>query len=237
MTSESASNKLCITLDVDWAPEEVLRPVITQMEKHRVKATFFATHASAVLMDVDENHFEVGLHPNFNDAKGDLRQPVETLKHAYPKAVGGRSHSLAVSSHILQSYRQFGLKYESNIFLDGHEGLHPVHRFDGFLSIPFCWSDDKHLEMRRPFEMTELKLESAGLKVLNFHPIHVFMNTSSDDHYASYKQYYQQPDQLKNLINRDAPGIGTLFEELLQYLEKQNCTTHKLYEIFQAHAG
>jgi hypothetical protein len=234
--SESAS-QICISLDVDWAPDEIIKPVVEAMQHHGVKATFFATNASELLSGLDEDQFEVGLHPNFNNANGDFRPPLETLKRSYPKAKGARSHSLFVSSHILELYIENGLKYESNIFLSGHHDLHPVIRFEEFLSIPFYWSDDKHISLRTPFELDQLALEMPGIKVLNFHPMHVFMNTSSDEHYQQYKRHYQEPGNLQEFINRERPGIGTLFTSVLEYLETTKHPTTTLYELYQQYSA
>ncbi|MDQ3918989.1 MAG: hypothetical protein M3348_10970 [Acidobacteriota bacterium] len=233
MTTGGDYNGICLTLDLDWARDEIVSPVLELMRRSGVKATFFATHRSELLSALDGEQFEVGLHPNFNQALGDFRKPIESLKEIYPQARGARSHSLFVSSHILQLYAEHGLKYESNIFLHMHEGLHPVLRFEDFVSIPFYWSDDKHISLQRPFELGDLGIESPGLKVLNFHPMHVFMNTRSDAHYESYKRHYQEPDKLKDFINRDAPGAGTLFGSLLDYLGRSGRRTYTLYEICQ----
>lgn len=233
MNQRPVYNEICVTFDVDWAGDEVLLPLITTLKAAHIKATFFATHESQLLADLDEAQFEVGLHPNFNNANGNYSEPIETLKRLYPQAKGGRSHSLFVSSHILQLYVDYGLKYESNIFLQLHEGLHPVTRFEDFISIPFYWSDDKHISLRTPFELEHLSLETPGLKVLNFHPMHVFMNTSSDEHYESYKAHYQNPARLKEFINREAPGVNALLQSLLDYFERTGTEPVTLYSIYQ----
>jgi hypothetical protein len=36
-----------------------------------------------------------------------------------------------------------------------------------------------------------------GLKVFNFHPIHIFENTHSQAHYREIKQHYQNPAELE----------------------------------------
>ncbi len=216
----SDADAVAITLDVDWAPEEAIATAVETLEQHGVGATFFGTHRSAVLDGLDATRHEVALHPNFNDAGGDLERPVADLKALYPNARGARSHSLFVSSHVLTTYRRHGLSYEANIFLDGHPGLRPVLRFSDLVSIPFNWSDDKHLERERPFDVESLGLARPGLKVFNFHPIHVFMNTTSDAHYGSYRAHYQDPEALREHI-ADGAGVGSLFAALVAELSRQ----------------
>lgn len=221
---------IAITLDVDWAPEAAIAAAAAALERGGVKATFFATHASEVLHGLDRELFEVGLHPNFNDVGVEVERPLADLKDLYPEARGARSHSLFVSSHILGLYRRHGLRYEANVFLDGHPHLRPVMRFADLVSIPFNWSDDKHLERSRPFRIDAVGLDRPGLKVFNFHPIHVFMNTSSDAHYAEYRAHYQDADALRGRIAQ-GPGIGTLFNDMVETLAQRATSTATMREI------
>ena len=57
-----------LTLDIDWACDEVLLDSIKLIEMAGIRATFFATHATPLLSRIAENPlFELGLHPNFNE--------------------------------------------------------------------------------------------------------------------------------------------------------------------------
>jgi len=233
MISDNLStNQICITLDVDWVKDEILEPIIQMIEQAGVKATLFATHQSPLLEELNPQQFELGLHPNFNQVNGDFEKPLRELKTLYPNAKGGRSHSLFVSSHILQLYMKYGLKYESNIFLFNHQNLQPVIRFKDFISIPFYWSDDKYISLGSTFTLNQLHLDALGLKVFNFHPIHIFMNTSSETHYESYRTHYQNPAILRKFIN-PGEGVGKLFQLLLDYLAGNGDATHTLYEVYE----
>lgn len=225
------SPRICITLDLDWAPDDVVEPVLDAIRAAGAKCTVFATHASPLLMSLDDDGIEVGLHPNFNDCAGDFEPRVRDLKYIYPRAVGARSHSLFVSSHILQLYRKYDLTYEANIFLGMHQYLHPVMRFPNFVSIPFYWSDDR-LEVSGDSDLASLQLDTPGLKVLNFHPLHVFMNTYSEKHYLSYKPHCQDPAKLRMLVNRERPGVWTLFDALLSQVHEAGTVTYTMREIY-----
>jgi hypothetical protein len=213
-------NDVCLSLDVDWVPDPVLAHDLDTIAAAGVRATLFATHATPVLTDIQHEAVEVALHPHFNRGD-DLDLPLSELKDAYPGARGARSHGLTVSSRMLLRYVAHGLEYESNVFLPGHPGLQPVRRFEQLVSIPFYWSDDKHLERGRPCDVEALGLDASGLKVLNFHPIHVYMNTTSPEHYASFKADYQDVDALARRRDGDAPGIGRLFALVLAELGRR----------------
>ena len=224
-------SRICLTFDIEWAPDEITHQILLRIEEAGVKATLFATHESRSLASLDERRFEIGLHPNFDNAQGDFESPLRELKALYPQARGGRSHRLYVSSHILQMYRKYGLKYESNIFLPHHGGLQPVLRTDNLVSIPFFWADDVHVSFKRPFTLKELGWSKPGLKVFDFHPMHIYMNTYAEEHYKAYKPHYQDPAGLEPYINRSRPGVGTFFADLLSYINEQQQETYTLSEV------
>ncbi len=233
MTTRSpAEGSLCISFDIDWAPDELVEPVVEMLLESGVRATFFATHQSSLLKQLDNDRFEIGLHPNFSGADN-LNGALQTLADMYPEAKGARSHSLSVSGAILQTYVDSGLKYESNAHLPFHEGLHPVKRMKELVSIPIYWEDDTNFLLGLPYDLDNLRLDEPGLKVLSFHPIHVFMNTFSEAHYTSYKKYYQDPQQLRAFINKRDPGVGTLFKTLLDYIATSGRPTYTLQDVYE----
>ena len=234
---DAAAGRICVTLDVDWARDEIVQTVLEMLQEAGVKATFFATHRSELLMGLEDERYEVGLHPNFNQSRGDFVGPTEALKALYPRAAGGRSHSLATSYPILMGYMASGLVYESNLFLPMHEHLRPASRVEGMVSIPLYWYDDTYFSRNSSFGLEDLRLDTPGLKVLGFHPIHVFMNTSSAAHYASYKEHYQNPAELQKHVNRRSPGAGTMFRSLLDHLSGGRVPNYTLFEIYQEYTA
>ena len=75
----------CLTFDVDWAPDPVIEDTLSLLERAGVRATFFATHASAVLRDAAAEGHEIGLHPNFSRAvESDYRSIVTSLLEHFP---------------------------------------------------------------------------------------------------------------------------------------------------------
>lgn len=226
--SKIVNNKICITLDVDWANDNILKYCLNLLEKYNVKATLFATNDSKLLKELDSAKYEIGLHPNFNNSNCDFEKPIKDLKELYPQAIGARSHSLFVSSNILQNYKKYGMKYESNNFLYLHPNLQVTKRFQSFESIPFFWSDDKIIELER--EETNTYLGVKGLKVYNFHPIHIFLNTPTEKYYLENKHNYQNDKELKK--NRfEGFGVGTYFENILKEINKQKLDTYLMKDL------
>lgn len=224
-------NKICITFDIDWAPDEVIEYVINLLEQYQVKATFFATHKSDFLKSLDSTKYEIGIHPNFNEG-GDYNSIIADLRAIYPKVIGVRSHSLFESSHILRLFLDNGLKYDVNSFIPLREGLYPFMRLNKLVRIPYYWEDDTHFSSQATFELSELQIHKKGLKICNFHPIHIFMNTNSTKHYNSFKAFYHEPDILKKHRNSGG-GIQILFVELLQYLAENRLPTYTCEGIYR----
>jgi hypothetical protein len=64
--------------------------------------------------------------------------------------------------------------------------------------------------------------------VLNFHPIHVFANTTSPEHYARFKPHYRAPTALREL-KADGPGTASIFCSVLERV--QGSPTRTLSEV------
>ena len=227
-------NDIVITFDVDWVHEDIIKYIAKLLENTNVKATFFATHDSAFLKSLDKARYEMGIHPNFTNSN-DWNRVIRDLKDIYPDAIGVRSHGLTQSSIIHGFFIDNGLKYEVNTFIPLRQGLSPYCRPRGngenMVCIPFYWEDDGHFLNSSIFDISRLRTDKKGLKIFNFHPMHVFMNTKSNEHYESYKQFYHQPDVLMD-YRWKGKGIGTLFIELLQYLKDNKIPTYTCKEIY-----
>ncbi|RAP27591.1 hypothetical protein DID74_00375 [Candidatus Marinamargulisbacteria bacterium SCGC AG-333-B06] len=227
-------SSVCITFDIDWATDEALQYLIDKLTKHNIKASFFATHDTKVLTSINSNLFEVGIHPNFNDSNGDFITPIQNLMEIYPNAIGGRSHSLFCSSNILKTYEAFGLKYESNIFLPFHDNLKVTKRRKNLVSIPFFWSDDYCLDnYLLDVDFPTLIDNESGLKVFNFHPIHIFANTPSNKFYEKIRPHYHNSEKLIQLRNNSKIGICDLFDQLLNFISKYSITPKLMSEYIQ----
>ena len=57
------------------------------------------------------------------------------------------------------------------------------------------------------FDLDEINLNDSGVKVFDFHPSHVYMNTRSLDEYENIKQNYHDMDYLNSVKNSEKPGI------------------------------
>ncbi|MBC7864467.1 MAG: hypothetical protein IAF38_15945 [Bacteroidia bacterium] len=219
-------NKLFLTFDIDWASDDVLSHTIDLLEKHNVCATFFVTHETPLLARLRSNSaFELGIHPNFNFLlNGDFRygkNPAEVIDYylkMVPDAVSVRSHSVTYNSQILDTLYNRKLKYDLNIYLPRRSGIisKPV-LFPGYgmTRLPYFWEDDDHFLYDEDPDAS-LYLEHAGLKIFDFHPIHVFLNSENHARYDKARNDLQNFAKLKEHVNKEPHGINGFINGLIK---------------------
>jgi hypothetical protein len=179
--------------------------------------------------------FEVAIHPNFNklisNNNGTVESVIDELLYIHPEAKGVRSHSMMQSSFILQKFADRGIIYDANHFLPYQTGIRPFRLWNGLVRIIYNWEDDVHWAYGYDFTDSKIELDSDGLNIFDFHPIHIYLNTENDSRYQNAKKYYNEPDLLINYRNKDKPGTRDLFISLLKDCKKNQIKTHKLIDI------
>ena len=117
------------------------------------------------------------------------------------------------STRILDLFQRSGLTHDVNQFIPSGAGLElkPWRLWNGMTRVPYIWEDDIHCMYNHTDQVeTEPSLlaqdRSLGLRVFDFHPIHVFLNTESLDRYESTRALHRTPDEL---IHHRYDGYGT----------------------------
>ena len=181
-----------MTFDIDWVPDFILEDVSYLLKKHKIKATWFVTHDSPIIQKFsEETNYELGIHPNFNSLStqgSNPREILKNLKKIVPDLVSLRSHSLFQSAAILLLYKEFGIKYEVSYLLYKSQNIE-VHYNPAFnlYRIPYFWEDDVEMYEKVPKWSLEKISNITGLKIFNFHPIHVILNSKNLSSYNKMK--------------------------------------------------
>ena len=81
------------------------------------------------------------------------------------------------------------------------------------------------------FDLDKINLDDSGVKVFDFHPSHVYMNTHSLDEYEKIKQNYHDVDYLNSVKNYEKPGNRNVFFKILDFIEKNNIEHKTMIEI------
>jgi len=229
---------IAITVDVDWAPDPVIEDTAQLIESHGVKATFFATHRSSAIRQLENSGHEIAIHPNFNpllegaQTNKSARSIVEELMEIYPESRGVRSHSMLQSTKILQIFSNCGLVYESNQFLPYAKCVEPSVLWNRLVRIPYNWEDDMHWEYHKAFDDPGIPLNNCDLTVMDFHPVHVFLNSESEARYSIAKSHYHDHRRLvDHRNNTSTPGTRDLLCKILNFISSENLRTATMSEI------
>ncbi|MEM7125483.1 MAG: hypothetical protein AAF702_04100 [Chloroflexota bacterium] len=228
-------NEPIITLDIDWAPDFVIDFVADILREHQVRATWFVTHASAAIERLRKTPelFELGIHPNFlaNSTHGSTIPDV--LQHCMslvPEARCMRTHSLYQSSPLLANVLRYTpIRMDVSLFLPRAKSLQPIEHIwcgETLRRAPFYWEDD--FEMGRPdacWQVEPYLTSDDGLKIFNFHPIHIYLNSADMLPYQALKRdcHHLLSATLTHVDKhvQDGTGSRTIFLQLAQYLAIQ----------------
>lgn len=214
---------LFLTFDIDWASDDVLNYTIDIVEQYGTAATWFVTHDTPVLERLRRNPaFELGIHPNFNFLlNGDPRkgatagEVIDRMLDFVPEAKSVRSHSMTQNSNILELFVEKSLTHDSNHFIPEQTGmvLKPWNVWNDLIKVPYFWEDDVVCIYEQNTPLKDL-VKRNGVKVFDFHPIHVFLNTEKLDRYETTRSLHQDTAKLKEHVF-NGYGARSRLEELL----------------------
>jgi hypothetical protein len=197
--------KPAITFDIDWAPDCAIDFTAGLLKERGVKSTWFVTHLSPAVerLRARPELFELGIHPNFMPGSSHGTEPEIVLRNCMsfvPDAVSVRTHGLLQSGNLFDSVMSLTpISCDVSLFLPLSRRVDVVkyERFGQVLwRIPYVWEDDYIMEAS-PVDarsddvfsgFDEALSKASGVQVFNFHPIHVFLNSTSMDKYIEMKR-------------------------------------------------
>jgi hypothetical protein len=163
---------------------------------------------------------------------------MDYLLGIYPKARCMRTHSLYQSSpmfsEILKRYPQ--IKLDVSLFMPDCTGVRS-HKLNfgrkHIVRIPYVWEDDFEILAgfrRRQLGLVEKFRGDLGYKILDFHPIHVVLNSRKTDNYERFKVTHDiRRVSLKQALKfRNNEGKGT--EDFLTALLSSSLKAARLSE-------
>ena len=174
-------NRLCVTIDVDWASEAALRLVVDFFESHGVPLTFFTTHDSDLIRSALRRH-EVGLHPFFGGGSGHGEGVPSVVNHVLrlPHNIAAfRCHRFATSNESQEALAAADMLACSNVCTD-LTVIPPYVERNGLLEVPIFFEDGGYLKRGHSLhDLSQLVLTPPvpAAKVLLVHPMHFSLNT------------------------------------------------------------
>jgi len=219
-------NETAISFDCDWAPDFAIDYTASLISSLRIKSTWFMTHRSRACEKlISSPDVEIGIHPNFLQNSTQGKNPVqimESLKEIFPTAKAVRTHAMVYSASIAHLFALFDLSIDSSVYLGGMQNIQPlITRYGNKLIVrmPYYWSDDGEVNYNLGWENPET---SPGLKILCFHPLHVFLNTDCWNTYSVFRNNFPAGGDVADamtFVNRDHFGTMNYLIQLCRQLK------------------
>lgn len=224
--STTWQDKIFITLDIDWAHDDVIRNVASLLVKYNVLATWYVTHNTPVLNELRACElFELGIHPNFNKLlNGDFEKGknigeiFDNIIKVVPEAKSFRSHSLTQNAAIALAAYDRGIAFDLNTFIpiDSYIEIRPYRHPVDIIQLPHIWEDDVHCIKHWDYSGILSKIMTyGGLRILDFHPIHIFLNTENVERYNSARPHLKDLNELARCVNNNNYGTRNFIEQLI----------------------
>ncbi len=224
LEKENWRDSVFITIDVDWASDEVLSDTLDMFRCSNTKATILMTHQTELIKDIQNNDlFELGIHPNFNFLlNGDFRygknykEVLDYYLKIVPNAKVVRSHSVTQNTLILDYCKEIGLVYDLNteIPFSSKIKLKPYLDWTGLVKVPYFWQEN--ILFSYGWELEPNEFIDNNLNVFNFHPIHIFLNSENETRYNNSKSYLHNYNKLVNQVNYKNNGIRNFLNNLIK---------------------
>jgi SAM-dependent methyltransferase len=229
----------CMTGDQDWASDAVIADFVELFAGYGIRPTLFATNKSPLIDELEASgKIELGLHPNFLPGSTHGADSDGVIKHVtemYPRAKTFRSHSFMDGTPICRGFYERGIRYDSNLCLDLQPNIVPLRHVSGITRFPVFWNDYVHFTNRPDDWELQRHLSaifSPGLKVFNFHPIHVAANVPSAAYYQTIRTRTGSLSAAEiEEVRYKGPGVRTFLIALLEQLRARGAKCHTLAEL------
>ena len=238
----------CFTSDIDWSSESIIKYSHDILSGDDLKLTYFITHSSPFLNELNaSNKIDLLIHPNFlpNSSHGDsFKEEIDYCMNLVPNADGFRSHRYFEVNDIMDDFAKRGFRFVSNHCTRCETNIKPLKHRSGLLSIPIFLEDGGYLIMDPTLNFDNLipRLESPGLKVINFHPAHMAFNTPNFAYTRSIKDSFSREiwgnlglSQLQKLENREQLGVRKTIQQIIEFASSNDYKVLSMREIYHEH--
>lgn len=226
----TTTSNVYLTIDIDWAPDFAIDYVADLAIENQVHTTWFVTHRSKSIREIStrKDYFELGVHPNFFAKSDHGKTHLEVIEHCQelvPDALSVRTHGLVNSTNLQNlMIEKTDWKINASIFLPGAKNLKPTeytYNDKKIILAPYMWEDSYEVGKASPLNERLCDIQSNGLSILNFHPIHIYLNSASVKQYSDLKSALTTPlnEAPKSLVDSFINpnfGIRNVFENLLE---------------------
>ena len=224
-----------LSFDIDWAPDFILKDLRNLLDE--TNASFMVTHDSQYTREL-ENIFSVGTHPNLRKGSSqgdDIFECIDFYKsNNLSRFTINRFHVLGFAYPDVVALSQEGLKLDSSSLFLNHHFITPHYQEEiDVISAPYFWEDGMRLNNRTSYDDSFIDFECPGLKIFDFHPIDIFLNTFSIEQRNEFKNSFDSvndatEDEAKKFVNSKIHGTRDILKELIQM---KNLGKFKIYDL------
>lgn len=212
----------------------MIRHVASLLRSVAVKSTWFVTHRSPAIEELrqDPGLFELGIHPNFlagSSHGGTTEQVIKHCMDLVPEAVSMRTHALVQSGPLLQEVvRLSPIRIDASLFLPGVPAVPPIVQnviSRKLVRVPYTWEDDDEMARPQPCWDHHAFIAGPSPTIFDFHPIYVYLNSSSPDAYQALKSRRAsltevREEDAERYVSHGA-GAGSMFRALVGSLDPE----------------
>jgi hypothetical protein len=240
-------NEYTLSFDVDWVSDWAIMQVADILIQNKIKSTWFITHDSPAIRELINmpDLFEIGLHPNLmpGTTQGKTEDDIfKQLRKIAPDAEIVRTHGLVFSNALMKNLiLKYGVRFDSSVLLFESANIEPHMRYyketnTPMIRLPYFWEDSIEILKPNPsFDIGNPKYHVDGLKVFDFHPVHVVLNTC-DIHAYNWCKNNIGVGQInggntKMIRNGCLMGAHTLLGGLIEHMRETHHGGRTLSEI------
>ena len=218
----AALNTIFLSFDIDWVPDYMLEMVANLVDG--VDVSFMHTHSSKMCQEVSE-YFPSGIHPNLllnSDEGKDILEVINFHKNLKMDFTTCRFHVLKFGYPDLIELSKAGTKLDSSTILFNGKNIMPTYHADiDMIMAPYFWEDGLFLSTKKFMSDDMIDWQTRGLKVFDFHPLDIYLNTSSMEQRNRFKKSItklQETDKkfASKFINNSDFGSCDILKELLR---------------------
>jgi len=241
----------CFTSDIDWASEEIIQYSHNVVSGDDLKLTYFNTNASPFLNRLSANKkIKMLIHPNFlpDSSHGNsFTAVIDYCKKLVPDADGFRCHRYFEVNDIMDEFAKRNFKFVSNHCTQCETHIKPLWHRSGLLSLPVFLEDGGYLLMDPAlnFDALTSRLNTPGLKIINFHPAHMAFNTPNFQYTRTIKDSMSREAWNKidaktiHEIEHKGLGIREIIQKIIEFAFSKNhlvLSMHDIYHEYSQHA-
>ena len=87
----------------------------------------------------------------------------------------------------------------------------------------------------KPIDFSRPSYHVPGLKIFNFHPVHIYLNSDTEDRYNKLKELGPLPclteEQARRIVDEEAAGVRRFFEHLVRHISERQGESYTIDDV------